>query len=212
MPPSHSRLATLVRAWHGRTVRFPLRSSLVFSVVWLVGIFFGGSLCAQEQERKLMDRINRPDLGQSFDLNKSAFGSNRTVSTGTARIKGFFLPARFRMKSFQSKDFAGSKASQYAGQGYATAGAPTRGKYEIPNAKTKAATKTQLVSDARESSKSMSTARYAPGDAGYKFRGRSQDVLDKEHGGVGVSPIVGYGGDMRPLSIDDVRDLLNKNK
>ena len=58
----------------------------------------------------------------------------------------------------------------------------------------------------------MSTSQFGSAEAA-PWRGRSQDKLDKEKGGGSAdSKPVGYGGDFKVMTIDDVRELLNKNK
>ena len=187
-----------------------MRSSLLLPALLVLGSFLGGSLCAQDQERKLEQRILKPDMSKPFNLEKAPFGGKRAYQGSSANVKEFYAPQRYGPREYQAKDFTGSKGSWFGNAKFNTESAAPKGKFEIPNATRKADTKTLAVDDARESSKTMKTSKYATGEI--TWRGRSQDKLDSEKGGPGDSKPLGYSGDFKVMSIDDVRELLNKNK
>jgi hypothetical protein len=176
-------------------------------------LFSGLPLFAQQQERKLEDRILKPNLDLQFNLSKSSSFGNRSAPSKNANVREFAFTQKVAPKEFASKDFGGSKASWFSKlKFFSRNSASTEGKYAIPNASKKADTKTLSVDDAREASKSMDTAQYAKADRPYLIRGRSQDKLDDEKGVPKDNKPLGWGGSLTPMTIDDVRELLNKNK
>jgi hypothetical protein len=172
-----------------------------------------GRAVAQEQERKLMDRLTRPNVNLAYDTTQSTFGR----------------PAAFgKVKGAKTKDFGGSKAfssREYVAKAYgdrekrswisslffSTKNANTKGKYEIPNAAEKYDAKTAPTKDAREAAKSMDTTAYAATDLQYLKRSRFDTSLKEAPPQGGKTPL-GYTGSLQPMTIDDVRELLNKNK
>ena len=72
-------------------------------------------------------------------------------------------------------------------------------------------TKTVDTKAASESGKESATKAYATGE--YRGRGKSQDRFDKEGSDAFKGPVpIGLGGDMHQMTMEEVRDLLNKNK
>jgi hypothetical protein len=170
---------------------------------------------AQQQERKLIDRIMKPDQTLEYDVRQSSFSSSHTISPPTAHVeKTFSYDQHVLAKPFDAKTFSGAKTAWFGNFHFATNEARTKGKFEIPNATKKADTKTVPVSAARESSKTMDTHAFAAGSKSYFSRGRSQDRFDKEGPAATASTArpLGYSGELKPLTIDDIRELLNKNK
>ncbi len=160
---------------------------------------------AQQQEQKLIDRIMKPNMGMTYDLRKSSFGTSGSVSTKSANVKAFAFDQKFSPKSFDTKEFSGAKTSWLGNFKFATKAASTK-----TFATKEAPTKTMPVKDAREADKTMATQTYADQKT-YSRRGASQDRFDK-NGAAQQAGDVGWTGDMKAMTIDDVRTLLNKNK
>jgi hypothetical protein len=164
-----------------------------------------------------------PNESKVFDLNRAIRGSSQTVSTGRARTKEFYFDQKVRLEGYRTRGFWGTTDSALRDAKFATIDANARGKYEIPNARKKAETKSAAVKDAREANDKLATRNLPGGDREYlgpeskKVR-RAVDpkVLANSHsGGTSVSSTGGtveVGGTLRQLSIDDVREILNKNK
>lgn len=186
----------------------PMRALLILAFL-LVGSRVGW---AQVQERKLADRIMKPDYTQSYDVRKSSFGTDRTVGSKKASVKDFQYDQRFNAKTFESKSFWGSRPSWLGGKKFATAEASTKGMYEIPNAQKPYSTKESPVKEAREASKTMETKPSMYANRGFIGKGRSQDRFDLEKGVPKGNESIGYNGDLKTMTIDDIRTLLNKNK
>ena len=163
-----------------------------------------------------------PNESKAFDVNRALRGYSQTASTGSARTKTFHFDQKVRPEGYRTRAFSGTKDSALRDAKYATIDANTRGKFEIPNARKEANTKSAAVKDAREANDKLATRNLPGGDREYlgpeskKVR-RAVDpkVLANWRDGASVSSTGGtveVGGTLRELSINDVREILNKNK
>lgn len=178
-----------------------MRFSILFFFV------LGGSIIAQEQEKTVAQRVlGKPDPLKVFDVRQGSTFGRQSFVTGTARVKNFYFTQKFAPKDYDTRAYGGTKGSWFGDFKFATREAGTKGNYEIPNAAKKADTKTLPVSDARENSKTMATAAYAKRDRPYLG-----PEANRVHRPITAGQ-VGWSGDLRPMTIDDVRELLNKNK
>jgi hypothetical protein len=167
--------------------------------------------------------IYMPDKGKTFDPNKATAAAAHGYSTGKASTKDFYGNRPLHMDAYQTKDFYGSKANSAAERKYATNDANTKGKFLIPNAGKAADTKTAGTKEAWDANKSAPTRGLA--DAKRPFLGpeskkMSQPADAKEltnwrNGGESViysDGTVERVSNLKQLSVDDIRDLLNKSK
>ena len=169
---------------------------------------FPGAAGAQEQERKLMDRIDNPDMNRAFELQKAtSFGTNSFGTTGTAHVKEFYYPKKFNSKDFLTGSYGGSKQCWMGDFKYALNAFDTK---SLSESGKRFGTKAVATQGANDSTKGYGVKEFGTQTA--HFRGKSQDKFDKQ-GPTALAGPVGYEGTLAPLkSIDDVRDLLNKNK
>ncbi len=164
-----------------------------------------------------------PDESKAFDLGRATRGSSRTFQTGSAPTKDFDYAQKVQPQTYATRGFWGTKNSALSDKRFATREGATRGKYEIPNATTQAGTKTAAVKDAREAGQSLATRSLVDGDRPYlgpesrkvhkaidpktlgdwRTTGRTVDASGNS---------VEVYGDLKELSVDDVREILNKNK
>ena len=175
------------------------------------------------------------DPDKSFNMKSMNTGSARTFNTGSANVKGFNYEQKVTTKSYNSRKFWGTKESALSNQRYATSAAQTTGNYEIPNATKKADTKTAATKEAREADMAMAV-RTVP-DGSRQFLGKEKKKMEtpvdpKEAanwrgagamvttgGEIGpssgrrryITPTEQYG-QMKEISIEELRELLNKNK
>ena len=191
----------------------PLPSVFFPLVLWGLLCLLTGVASAQQQEQKLMDRIDRPDKSRAFELQRASFSGGKGYSaTGSAYVKDFYYPRTFRSKDF----LTGSYAAKQCWLG------------DFMFATRPAYTKSDAAAEKQYNTKAMPTnsAYYAEKGYGVKtfdskdpisqsdsrVRGHSQDKIDKLGPAAFAGPM-GYEGTLAPLkTIDDVRDLLNKNK
>ena len=170
---------------------------LVFAAGWLLA---ARGASAQQQERKLVDRIMRPDM----ELHAEGFGKAFAPATGSSE-----------KKSFVTRLFGGSHAAIPRGgdgsfhtsgfvsrrEGYAAADFPTR---KLPQAGQTASlsdhtfgTKPLAVREDAAAGKTATIRGYETADKPFLGRGTHQDDID----------------DLRrqkALTIDQVREILNK--
>ena len=175
------------------------------------------------------------DPDKSFNLKNMTTGSSRTFNTGSANVKQFNYEQKVTTKSYNARGFWGAKQSAFSNQRFATRAARTTGNYEIPNATKKADTRTAATKEAREANMAM-TVRTLP-DGSRQFLGKEKKKMEtpvdpKEAANWrGASAMVTTGGEIGPssgrrryitpteqygqmkeISIEELRDLLNKNK
>lgn len=187
-----------------------MRATPILLILLLTSV---GAL-AQQQERKLIDRIMKPDETLEFDPGKaSSFTGRPGVRSKSAKGKEFSFvqkvaPGEFRTRDFSAKTWQGDFK-------FATKEANTNSRTRIPNVTKQADTKTAAVKEARESEKTMATRELHDGKRPFLVRGRSQDQINAA--GSDAQSYRGeyeskWQGNLQQLSVDDVRDLLNKSK
>jgi hypothetical protein len=180
-------------------------------IATLVLLLAALSVQAQDQERKLMERLMRPNMEQEYDTRQSRFGNRSSVEQKSARSKGFLFQQKVNPGEYRSKAYGGTKTAWTGEFQQGTKQAATRGKYEMVNATRVVPVKTKETTDARESNKGAPTRDYAVRP--FLKRGRSQDRLDAEGGLPKDNKPIGWTGDkLEPMTIDEVRELLNKSK
>lgn len=148
----------------------------------------------------MLDRINNPDLTLKFDPAEKQFSAGGAINDKTAAVKAFafsksanvregFRTQKFSgAKSFGTKDYAGSKDAAIAKRRFAQADRPY-------------GTRDFTVRDALEANKSLVVKTYANASLKepYVPRGKSQGTIDSLM-------------EDKNLDIDQVRELLNKNR
>ena len=175
------------------------------------------------------------DKYKAFNLDSTVKGSTRSYGTGSANVKEFNYEQKVTTKSFASRGFWGAKPSAFTDQRFATRAARTSGNYEIPGATKKAESKTAATKSAREADLAMKVRTLSDGSRQYlgKEKKKMETPLDPREaarwqdssgmattgGEIGastggrkyVTPAEQYG-QMKEISVQDLRELLNKNK
>jgi hypothetical protein len=165
----------------------------------LVGLYLAAPFClhAQDQESKLVDRLLRPDMSlQNSDQGKkfTADGTsiNKKASVGTFYVqkksssKQFSGTRKFSTSKFISKSFNGSRTARENSSNQAMGN--SRVAYPIQAV--------HVPHNAGQSDKKISSRAYAE-NRPFLDQGKSQKSLNQRNA---------------PLTIDQVRELLNKNK
>jgi hypothetical protein len=168
--------------WHSWPVRLRLiiASFLIAATAW-----------AQEQERKLVNRLLEPNMKlENSEQNKQFTGAG-AVTAKSASTRSFYVSNTKLTKTFaDTREFTTqSYPSRQVVTQPATLPSPQR-------PRTFATTDARGVKSARESSTTYKTRQFA-GSRPFVEQGKSQKALHQQD---------------RPLSIDDIRELLNKNK
>ncbi len=159
-----------------------------------------GVLHAQVQERKMLDRLLRPDRSISSPMQDMAY--NGSAGTGVelkkdANVRDFYFIQKFSPKGYETKDYE-SKGYWEGDFQFSTKAA---------NVKTDSAaqktfsTKALPVKDAREAGKLFGSGSQTFATRDAPQRGKtSQNHLDEVYKG------------KEQMNIDQIRDLLNKPK
>jgi hypothetical protein len=146
---------------------------------------------AQEQERKLIDRLLKPDTTLQNPQQTKSFSQQRTTSTHSSATRSFYIAEKNLSKNFVAdRQFA---TTSYSSRNFETKAAT---QMKVQKTSTFSTRAVQDLSTASSGSKSFST-RNSGSTRPFLVRGKSQKSLDAQH---------------HPLTIEEVRELLNKNK
>jgi hypothetical protein len=152
---------------------------------------------AQDQERKLIDRLLNPDMTLANSAQNKKFTSDRKAADKPANVGTFYVQQKptpktyagtrqFAARQFQSRAFAPGQKT-----------ANTSSRTEVQNAARSPATSgVRGVRETHDTRKVVASRNYS-GQQPFLGRGKSQKSLDRQN---------------PPMTIDDVRELLNKNK
>ena len=163
------------------------------------------------------------DKYKSYDPTRSSVGG-RTYDTGNARVKDFYYDQKAHPGSYGTRDFYGSKKDWSGDLKYAARDANTHGRYAIPNATKTAATKTAATKEAWDSGKTAATHGLHDGQREYlgpeskKLRTPVDPASQGDWRNAGRESVVNSGTSvekyttLKQLTIEDIRELLNKNK
>ncbi len=147
---------------------------------------------AQEQERKLVDRLLNPDAKLSnSDQNKKFAGGSDAAPARSFSTKSYYISEKKLTKSFVADRQA--PTSTFSTRNHTTKPATLP---LAPQMKTLETTNAREVSPNGHPTKTYATRNFA-GNRPFLGQGKSQKALHQQD---------------RPLTIDEVRELLNKNK
>jgi hypothetical protein len=152
--------------------------------------------------------VGEPDLTREFNVQQlSPFGRSKSeFQVRGANTNSFYFQQKFQPKGYQTQSFE-TKGSRYTDFKFSTKDAQTK------SFETKAApVKTAPVKDAREGSKTAATREFSDANRTSAFKGRNQALFDKE--GPAAQSKIGpsWSGDLKTLTVEDIREILNKNK
>jgi len=192
-----------------------------FSPTLLLLLCFGGALLclpavcrAQQQDKGMMQRLDdEARAGQLAmgNLGKGKpyidphhdFSQTKTYKTQSAHVKDVYLPPKFRVSYFLTGVWHGSKDFWMGEFKYATTSARVK---DAAGAKKEYPTKAKVVKEERDQNKTFSTQVASEKDVRNIKRGVFDPPLS------GTTRAGSWQGAMDVMTIDQVRDLLNKNK
>ncbi len=154
------------------------------------------TLRAQQQEQKLLDRVLKPNTTLQSNEQGKKFEAAGDVLTKSARTKPFFISRRSWEKRYGGVQEFPVKEFGTAQSRFATREANTSSRNRLPKVNEPYATAAFVTRAAPDAGKQNATRPYA-GNQQAHFVGKSQKALDQQP---------------HPLTIDEVRELLNKNK
>ncbi len=187
-----------------------LSRSLIPGICGVV-IFAASPAFAQQQERSLLERIEKPDMTLSFGAQKTEFHGAKDFSGGKgARVKSFYSPAKFRAKDYMTGSYADRTGPWRGDFTYNTKSANTDGRGWTQRAVREHRTKDVAVKDSRDANRNYRTAEHSSANRSSGFKGKSQDKIDI-YGPQSVLSIPSDSGFQELRTIDDIRNLLNKD-
>jgi hypothetical protein len=166
--------------------------------VWV--LLTAGLCCvhAQDQEKKLVDRLLKPDMALQNDAQHKKFIGDGSASINKrANVGTFFVHQKPSSKSFSgAKDFSTAQFYSQTYRGGRTAH-EVSSQQTVGNSKAAYANQTARgVHDASQSGKKVASRAYG-GNQPFLDQGTNQKSLNRKN---------------EPLTIEQVRELLNKNK
>jgi hypothetical protein len=153
---------------------------------------------AQDQERNLVDRLLKPDMSlQNTAQNKKFIAANGASINKNAIASTFYVQKKSGSKRFSgTRDFSAWQFNARSFRGGDQA-ANFSSRNQITNSKRSFSTQTvRNLHDAHEAGRTMDALIFA-GNRPFLDQGKSQRSLDRQN---------------PPLTIEQVRELLNKNK
>ncbi len=181
----------------------------------LAALLSGGALHAQEQERKLLDRILAPDLSLDYTANRKEFSKesrvNQSFRSDRQTILKTFNAKDFKSKEFNAKTFRGDKAHWQGETTFDAKDARVDQTESLRRSVKEYGTKDVPVKTAYDAEKSEAVKEYAAGQRKSGYRGKSQDKIDL-YGPQALDTIVTESSFTELKTIDDIRNLLNKNE
>jgi len=165
-----------------------------------VWTFLTAALCcvhAQDQEKKLVDRLLKPDMTLQNDAQNKKFSGDGSASINKrANFGTFYVHQKSSSKKFSgTRDFSTTQFYSQTYRGGRTAYVSSQ--QTLANSKATYANQTARgVRDAPQSGKKVASRAYA-GNRPFLDEGKSQKSLNRQN---------------ESLTIEQVRELLNKNK
>jgi hypothetical protein len=152
---------------------------------------------AQDQESKLVERLLRPDMTLQSTAQTKKFIADSASINKRATVGAFYIQRKSSSKSFSdTRDFSTQQASSQSFRGTRTA-SDTSPRQPIGASQSAYSTRiARGVRDAPQADKAASGRAFA-GNRPFLDQGKSQKALNRKNA---------------PLSIEQVRELLNKNK
>ncbi|MEP6699206.1 MAG: hypothetical protein ABJB09_05690 [Verrucomicrobiota bacterium] len=168
--------------------------ALVAFLTLLSGI---AAAAAQEQENKLMDRLLRPDMEMANPAQQKKFMADGAAVDKRARTNSFYTPEKSLGKTFPAKRSFLSRifATNRSRVADTTANLSTRS--SLTNAHTAYVTPNAYPTRAAAGGERSAPGKDFSGNRSFLDQGKSQKSLDHHEA---------------PMTIDQVRELLNKNK
>ena len=152
---------------------------------------------AQEQESKLVDRLLRPDTTLRNNAQNKKFIADGASINKRATVGTFYVQEKSNSKSFSgTRDFSARQFNSQSFHGTRSASGISS-QQAVGDSRPAYATRTARdVRDAPQSDKKIASRSYA-GNRPFLDQGKSQKALNRQN---------------PPLTIEQVRELLNKNK
>jgi hypothetical protein len=169
-----------------------VQKSLLVCVALLVAL---PCVRAQDQESKLLDRLLRPNMTLQYSAQNKKFIADRTSINKQATVGAFYVQTKSKSKTFYgTRDFS---ARQFDSRTYHDQHSASGSAKGFPSSQSDYANQTATgLRAANQLDKTIASRAYAD-NRPFLDKGKSQKSLTRKN---------------KPLTIDEVRELLNKNK
>jgi len=165
--------------------------------IWLLVLAALPCVHGQDQERKLVDRLLKPDMTMQNDAQNKKFGADGASMNKRASVGTFYV-----QKKSSQKNFSGT--GQFSAQEFNSHSFHSkRGAFNVPSQQATGNSQSAYanqsargVRDASQSGKKVPVRSYAQ-NRPFLDEGKSQKSLNRHN---------------ESLTIEQVRELLNKNK
>jgi hypothetical protein len=161
-----------------------------------LALFAFSSANAQTQEGKLVDRLLRPNTALQNPSQNKKFAAARALSQKQARVGMFYLPQKSNTRAFSQKRSFSSwqfNSQKFNAAPRANSGTTASRKFRTGVYLT---SPSQMGAPAPGAEKTAASGDFS-GNRPFLERGKSQNSLDRQN---------------PPMTIEQVRELLNKNK
>jgi hypothetical protein len=151
-----------------------------------------------------------PDMSREFNLQQmTPFGRSKSdFQARGANTNSFYIQQKFQPKGYETTDSFRTKSAWDGNFKFSTKDARTR----TFDTKTAPPAKTAPVKEAYDSGKTATTRDFAPGHKTSPFKGRNQALFDKDGPAAQAKIGQSWNGNLNVLTLEDVREILNKNK
>jgi len=164
--------------------------------IWLLVLAALSCVRGQDQERKLVDRLLKPDMTLQNDAQHKKFVADGASMNKRANVGTFYVQKKSNQKSF-------SGTGQFSTQEINSRSFHSKRAFNVPSQQATGNSRSAYanqsaggVRDASQSGKKVPVRAYAE-NRPFLDEGKSQKSLNRQNA---------------PLTIEQVRELLNKNK
>lgn len=167
--------------------------------VLMLTMLFAGSLSAQQQEQRMMDRIMNPKVDQANPMGEKTFSASGFSTKKFDAGEGYRGVKPARTKEYTTRKFLGIRNPWFGKKVFETDAARELTRYVLSDK--------EFASRSVEPKTAPEEGRAAPRFDGkidtraFLGRGKSQAMLNQTYAQGGA-----------PLSLDEVRELLNRNR
>jgi hypothetical protein len=185
----------------------------------LIALSFAG--CAKDKSAPEPTRSRSEQITGKLDMEReqkrefyadkaSPYGQSNSfhIDSSKQNSKSFYVYQNFQSKGYDTKSFATKNA--WGGDfKYSTSEARTKTYDQVGKA---VPVKSAPVKEANDAGKTAATREFSSAHQESAFKGRNQALFDKEGPAAQAKVGASWSGNLKELSVDDVREILNKNK
>src|SRR5581483_4880899 len=153
---------------------------------------------AQRQESSLVDRLLRPNMELQNDAQTKKFTANSTIAERKGSVGTFYLqPNRTEKKFADERSYSTTRRASSRAFNSGRNNVVAETDYTAAKTARLGSSNVLDVRSVHDANQGLTTRQYPEEQREFKEQGKSQKSLDRKN---------------PPLTIDQVRELLNKNK